>query len=180
MRWDSSNQKRRGKHKCHGHRAPHMNPPHENRRDTTGWQQGFCHRQVAAGEVIRGNSARTHVTLAPDRTKKRTAAICCTAILPRHRDRERTAALNWTDFWDALEKNHAFLSAGLALIVIGATLRWFEQVYRFVGRSPDPFAATRDYVARLRAAGDESTARRVEERVQDQRRRMTRYGGAMM
>ena len=91
--------------------------------------------------------------------------------------------MTWTDFWDALQRNGAFPSAGFTLVVIGATFRWFEQLCHFLGRrnwGPDPFATTRDYVARLHAAGDERTARQVEERLQDQRRRMTRYGRAMM
>jgi len=70
-----------------------------------------------------------------------------------------------------------------AQLLIGATFRWFEQLCHFLSRrnwGPNPFATTRDYVARLHAAGDERTARQVEERLQDQRRRMTRYGRAMM
>ena len=91
--------------------------------------------------------------------------------------------MTWTDFWDALQRNGAFPSTGATLLVIGATFRWFEQVCQFLGRTgwhPDPFAAARDYTARLRATGDERTARGVEERLQDQRRRMSRYGRAMM
>jgi hypothetical protein len=87
------------------------------------------------------------------------------------------------DFADALQKNGALPSAGVTLLIIGATVRWFEQVCQFLGRMNwgiDPFAATRDYVARHRAMGDEPTARHAEERVQDHRRRLMRYGRAMM
>jgi hypothetical protein len=91
--------------------------------------------------------------------------------------------LTWTNFWDALQMNGAFLSAGITLLIIGATFRWFEHVCQFLGLTSwgvDPFATTRDYVARHRAVGDERTARHAEERLQDQRRRLMRYGRAMM
>ena len=53
------------------------------------------------------------------------------------------AALNWLEFWDALQRNHAFPSAGIALFIVGGTFRWFELISRFLGRTPrnpDPFA----------------------------------------
>jgi hypothetical protein len=87
------------------------------------------------------------------------------------------------DFWDALERNHAFPSAGAALFIVGATFRWFEPISRFLGRvglGPDPFAAARARILERRAAGDEVGARRAEERIRDQQERLTRYGRAMM
>jgi hypothetical protein len=91
--------------------------------------------------------------------------------------------VTWTDFWDALQRNGAFPSAGFTLLIIGATFRWIEQVCQFLRRTGwgiDPFATTRDYIARHRAIGDERTARQAEERLRDQRRRLMRYGRAMM
>ena len=78
-----------------------------------------------------------------------------------------SARVTWTDFWDALQRNGAFPSAGFTLLIIGATFRWFEQVCQFLRRTGwgiDPFATTRDYIARHRAIGDERTARQAEER----------------
>jgi hypothetical protein len=83
----------------------------------------------------------------------------------------RGAALNWTEFWDALQKNHAFPSAGIALFIVGGTFRWFEPISRFLGRvprNPDPFAAARTWMAQRRAAGDEAAAHAAEERIRDQ------------
>src|SRR5262245_24480371 len=95
----------------------------------------------------------------------------------------RGAALNWLEFWDALQKNQAFPSAGVALFIVGGTFRWFEPISRFlsrVPRSPDPFAAARAWIAQRRAAGDEAAARGAEERIRDQQERMTRHGRTMM
>lgn len=92
--------------------------------------------------------------------------------------------MTWTDFWDALQRTHALPSAGATLAITGATFRWFEDVCGFLARVlggfEDPFARSREYVARLRAVGDERTIRQVEERLQGQRRLLTRYGRAMM
>ena len=85
------------------------------------------------------------------------------------------AALNWNDFWDALEQNHAFPSAGLTLLVLGAAFHWFEPLTRLLGR-----VDARDWIAERRAAGDEAAARRAEERIRDQQARMTRYAHVMM
>jgi hypothetical protein len=91
--------------------------------------------------------------------------------------------MTWAAFWNALQQNGALPSAALTLLVVGASFRWYEQLCHFLGRRGwglDPFVTTANHVAKLRAAGDEPTARRVEERIQDQRRRMTRCGQAMM
>jgi hypothetical protein len=87
------------------------------------------------------------------------------------------------DVWDALEKNRAVPSAGAALFIVGAMFRWFEPIWRFLGRmglGPDPSAATRAWILERRAAGDEVAARRAEERIRDQQERLMRYGRAMM
>jgi hypothetical protein len=106
--------------------------------------------------------------------------------------------MNWTDYWNALMENEAFPVAGLALLIIGAIFRWFEPLNELIERAasaimtPPPFprddegrhlaplVSTRAYAARLRAAGDEAAARRAEQRAEDHRRRLTRYGRAMM
>jgi hypothetical protein len=104
--------------------------------------------------------------------------------------------MTWAAYWNALMENHALLGAGLGLLIVGATFRWFEPLNEFLERAaswmmfrepeirhPDssvPGIATRKYAARLRAAGDEAGARRAEERAEDHRRRLIRYGRAMM
>lgn len=91
--------------------------------------------------------------------------------------------MTWTDFWNALEQNRAFPSAGVALFIVGAIFRWFEPISRFLGRvdrHPDPFAAARAWIAERRAAGDEAAAASAEARIRDQQERMVRYGRAMM
>jgi len=91
--------------------------------------------------------------------------------------------LTWTDFWEALQRNHVIPSAGLALLIVGATFYWLEPIARFLGRSgpgSDPFAASRNQIAEHRAIGDEAEARNVEERTQDQQERLARYGRVMM
>ena len=106
--------------------------------------------------------------------------------------------MSWADYWDALVDGDTFLGAGLALLIIGAIFRWFEPLNEFLeraaslvmarpplprddeGRRLEPIVSTRAYAARLRAAGDEASARRSEERAEDYMRRLTRYGRAMM
>jgi hypothetical protein len=106
--------------------------------------------------------------------------------------------MTWADYWNALVEIDAFPVAGLALLIIGAIFRWFEPLNEFVeraaslviappplprdkeGRRLEPIVSTRAYAARLRAAGDEAAARRVEERAEDDMRRLMRYGRAMM
>ena len=88
--------------------------------------------------------------------------------------------MTFADFWGALQRNHAIPSAGLALVIVGATVYWLEPISRFLGRASDPFAASRNRIAERRALGDEAEARRVEERMQDQQERMVRYGRVMM
>jgi hypothetical protein len=91
--------------------------------------------------------------------------------------------LNWIDFWEALERNRAFPTAGATLFIAGATFRWFEPISRVlgrVGRRPDPFTITHAWIAERRAAGDETAARHAEERIRDQQDRMARYGRTMM
>jgi hypothetical protein len=107
--------------------------------------------------------------------------------------------MNWADYWNALVDGDTFLGAGLALLIIGAIFRWFEPLNEFLeraaslvmappplprddeGRRVEPIRfSTRAYAARLRAAGDEASARRAEERAEDHMRRLTRYGRAMM
>ncbi len=99
--------------------------------------------------------------------------------------------MTWADYWNALVENHALPVAGLVLLIVGATFRWFEPLNRFielatswmplgkVERAP-PAIVTRAYAASLRAAGDEAAARRAEERAEDYQRRLIRYGRAMM
>jgi hypothetical protein len=106
--------------------------------------------------------------------------------------------MSWADYWNALVENNAFPVACLALLIVGAIFRWFEPLNEFVeraaslvmappplprddeGRLLEPIVSTRAYAARLRAAGDEAAAHRAEERAEDNLRRLTRYGRAMM
>jgi hypothetical protein len=101
--------------------------------------------------------------------------------------------MTWADYRNALVEIHALPVAGLGLLIVGATFRWFEPLNRFLelaaswmkvgkdeSRHGQPFAMTHAYAARMRAAGDEAAARRAEERAADHRRRLTRYGRAMM
>lgn len=91
--------------------------------------------------------------------------------------------MTWMDFWDALERNRALPSAGVALLTFAATFRWLEPCSDSSNAplgGTDPFAAALDWIARLRAAGDEAAARRAENRLRDERRRLVRYGQAMM
>jgi hypothetical protein len=101
--------------------------------------------------------------------------------------------MTWADYWKTLVEMDALPGAGLGLLIVGATFRWFEPLNRFIERAASwlrigkderrhvaPAVMTRAYAASLRAAGDEAAARRAEERAEDHRRRLIRYGRAMM
>jgi len=91
--------------------------------------------------------------------------------------------VTWPSFWNALVHNGAIPAAGIALLIVGATVRWFEPLCRFLGRLSsgfDPFRGTLAYTATLRADGDEQGASRAEERLRDQRRRLERCGRLML
>ena len=81
---------------------------------------------------------------------------------------------------------HALPAAGLGLFTIGATLRWFEPLSRLLGLPVQPQAEAWWIKAHPSegigdgAAGDEAAACRAKNRVEDQLRRLIRYGRAMI
>ena len=94
--------------------------------------------------------------------------------------------MTWADYSNALVGNGALPATGLALLVLGATFRWYEPLARLLGLLPGTperawgGRASRNTGFEQRAAGDGSVTARAEARVEDQRRRLIRYGRAMM
>jgi hypothetical protein len=94
--------------------------------------------------------------------------------------------ITWADFRSALVEMHALPVAGLSLLIVGATFRWFEPLSRLLGYrretpadawwiTPRPSEGSLDS-----SLEDEAAARRREEILEDHLRRLADYGRMMM